>query len=209
MNLQELRQEVLDHGFDPNAFSTRINRYLNDAQNLVARRVNYYLSEAQYAFSTVAGTALYVPPGNWARLRSLVDTDRDRALQEVSLSWIDNSPDSSGRPYCYTLDGSQFTAELRLYPTPDGVYPLALRYWERPAELVADTDVPQIIPTDWHHMLWVYATWMCYEAEDDPQMGQYWQGRFASELSMFSADQKFPNTDTVDQIDSMWGEGGW
>lgn len=201
MNLIQLRTEVLNHGFDPNVFSSRINQYINDALNLVCRRVDYYVDEVAYDFTTTANTSTYPLPANWARMRSLRDTNRQAELWAVLLRDIDRSDVTTGQPVFYAMNG----AGVQLFPIPDGAYSLELRYWTMPPALVNDTDVPTV-PADWHHMLWVYATWMCYEAEDDAQMGQYWMQRFQNELAQFAADQKFPNSDMPTQARGMWDQ---
>jgi hypothetical protein len=203
MNLIALRQEVLNHGFDPLLFASRINTYINDAQSLIARRVDYYVDETQFDFSAAVGTSKYALPANLARIRSLRDTSRQIEMQEVGLRQIDRSSLSNGAPAYYAIDGQN----VHLYPTPDNTtYTMELRYWLMPGTLVNDTDVPSL-PLDYHHMLWVYATWICYEAEDDAQMGQYWMTRFEKELAEFAADQKFPSTDSATQVAGMWDSG--
>ena len=202
MNLGAIRAEVLAHGFDPTQFgSARINQYINDGQNLICRRVDWYTDETVQDISTVAGTAVYAWPADFARGRSLRNTALNQELQEVSLRDIDRASSSQGSPTVYAIDGPN----IHLYPTPDGAYPLELRYWKLPPALVNDTDIP-VIPADWHSLLWVYACWIAYEAEDDPSMGQYWQQRFNTELSEFSADVKFPTTDYPTQAAGMWDE---
>lgn len=199
MNLIQLRTEVLAKGFDPGVFTARIDQYLNDALALIARRVDYYIDEATSTFATVSGQSVYAWPAGLARMRSLNDTDRRVEMEYVSLRDIDRSGNSNGAPYYYALTGPN----IQLYPTPDAPYNMEMRYWAMPAPLVDDNDT-STLPADWDHMLWVYATWMCYESEDDAQMGQYWQQRFNNELSMFTADQKFPDSDGPSQANGMW-----
>jgi hypothetical protein len=200
VQLSDIRTEVQNKGFDPTLFgNSRINQFINDGYMLIARRADYYIDEATDAFSTVQGTSNYAFPADFARARSLFDTNRNAELLAVSIRDIDRSSTTQGAPSFYAIDG----ANVHVYPTPDGVYPLELRYWKMPALLVNDTDVPTL-PTDWHHLLWVYATWQCYESEDDPQMGQYWMNRFNTELAMFQADQKFPDSDIPHQARGMW-----
>lgn len=203
MNLLALRNEVLNHGFDPIVFSARINQYLNDAQGKVCRRVDFYIDEATSDFSTVVGTLLYPQPADFARDRSLRRTDVQVELTQVGLRTIDRSPPlASGVPRYYAIDGQN----LHVYPTPDNVYPLELRYWKLPAQLVADGDTPTI-PADYHALLVFWALKRCYAAEDDPQTAQYWEQQFNTMLAEFSADVKFPSGDSRTQMASMW-EGG-
>src|SRR5581483_5092504 len=134
MNLLELRTEALGHGFDPNQYAARCNQYLNDAQNLIARRVNYYVDEAIYTFTTTSGQSNYAFPTDFARGRSLFNSDTQVNLQPVGLREIDNSVAVQGEPRYYAVEGQT----LRLFPTPDGVYDLSFRYWKMPDQLSDD-----------------------------------------------------------------------
>jgi hypothetical protein len=200
MNLGQLRQEVLNRGFDPAVYGSRITQWINDAQDLIARRCQYYTNEKTVGWFTTAGTSSIPLPPNFARVREVQLTDVNQIVQPVGLRDIDASSPVQARPMYYALSG----ANILLYPTPDGAYPLVLRFWAMPPTLVADTDIPNL-PSDWHTMLWIYPTWMCYEADDDANMGQYWQQRFEKTLAEFEADAKFPSTDYPNQIESMWG----
>ena len=162
--------------------------------------MNYYVSEATSQFSTTSSINLYALPTNFARMRSVFDTTRNVEMQYADIREMDRSPSTTtGPPAFYAFIGPG----LQLYPTPDAVYPLELRYWQMPAQLIQDTDVPSI-PTDYHSMLWVYAVAQCYWADDDQAMGQAWDQKFATDLSEFSADQKFPDTDGPTQVQGMW-----
>ena len=203
MQLVDLRNEVFNKGFDPVLFgATRVNQYLNDGYLLICQRVQFYADESAQDFATVAGTTKYPWPANFARLRHLWDTTRDIRIIPVSLREIDNSGvPGTGPPQYYANDGSN----VHLWPTPDAVYNLEMRYWVLPSPLVNDTDVP-VIPAHWHNLLWRYATAECYKSEDDANMGQFWTQDFERNLSMFSAEVKFPDTDTPDVAKSFWDQ---
>jgi hypothetical protein len=194
----------MNNGFDPTLFgASRVNNYINKAYQLICRRVQYYTDETTQDFNTAAGTVKYALPANFARIRELYDTNRNLAMQYIGLRDLDQAQSSQqGPPIYYALDG----ANMHLYPTPDGVYPLELRYWLLPPLLVADTDVPTL-PADWHDLLWMYSTARCYKAEDDPNMAQSWMDEFNENLAMFAADAKFPDTDYPTVAKSMWDEG--
>src|SRR5437868_6924011 len=106
MNLLALRNEVLNHGFDPITFSARITTYLNDAQNLIARRTDYYVDEASQTITTVNGTSNYSFPADFAKVRSVDDLDRQTELQYVNLRDIDRSSTVTGTPNYYAIDSS-------------------------------------------------------------------------------------------------------
>ena len=201
MQLVDLRTEILAHGFDPTQFSaSRLNQYINDGYQLICTRTQYYVDEATQDFTTVNGTASYVFPTDFGRLRSLRDTTRDIELQVVPLRMIDRSPTKTGAPLWYALDASNF----HLYPTPDSnTYPLECRYWKLPATLANDTDVPSI-PARWHFLLWKYAVAEAYNAEDDLQAGGQWRQIFETDLMKFQADVKFPDAEGPQQVSGMW-----
>jgi hypothetical protein len=216
LHLIDIRTEILAHGFDPINFSaSRLNQYINDGQYLIARRVNYFVNETTITITTAAGTQLYaLLPGGLAgaagtltsestpiaRVKSVRDPSRNVELEAVQERDIDRSSTSQGQPNFYAIAGG---GNLMVYPTPDAVYTLDVRCWQMPPKLVNDTDVP-VLPEDWHHLLWNYGCWMCYEAEDDPTMGGYWKQRFEQELAEFTADARFPSSDYPTVLNSIW-----
>jgi hypothetical protein len=200
MQLSDLVSETLANGFDPVQFGkARVVAYLNDGYAYVCSAVNYTGDEAAQDFSTAAGVSLYPQPTDMADLRSLRDVDRNRQLVAVSLRALDRSPSSTGTPTIYALNGQNFY----LYPTPDGVYHLECRYWQVPPLLVNDSDVPSLIPAQWHWLLWSWAVAQCFRAEDDVQRAGSWDARFQKGLSDFSASVKF-TSDQPTQAASMW-----
>lgn len=211
MNLKNLRDEVIGHGFDQTQYGARITQYLNDAQLKIASECDFYVDEAISLFSTVVGTDTYSWPARLAEIRSIFDTTRRIELQYASLRSMDRSTASNGAPLWWAITGPN----VRLYPVPDNVYPLEMRYWALPATLVNDTDIPSL-PEQWHPLLWTFACWMCFESDDDDRLGQYWEGRWNREFSAMKADLKFPTTDGPSQAGSMWNDpqtlssqGGW
>lgn len=209
MNLQQLVAEVEAHGFSDATYGGRIVNYLNDAYQLVCRRADYYIDEATQTFQTTAGQTDIALPANWARTRSLLDTDLERELEDVGIRDIDRAFVTTGTPMFYAQDG----VNIRLYPTADGVHNLMMRYWLLPTPLANSLDTPTL-PSDWHRLLPEYAIHRCYWGDDDPQMGQAWEAKFEKTLAEFEADQKFPDSDRSTQIRSMWGESplgsyGW
>lgn len=201
MNLQQLRNEVQAHGF--NFDSSRINNFINDGYLLACKRVQYYIDESTEDFQTTVGTVKYSLPANFAKVREVWDTTRNIALTPVGLRDIDMSNSSQqGPPAWYALDG----ANMHLYPQPDAVYSLELRYWLTPAVLASDTDTPTI-PQEWHRMLWEYAVAQCYWADDDAAMGGQWDQKFGTSLAEFAADVKFPDSEFPSTAKSMWDTG--
>lgn len=208
MNLLELRAEVLAHGFAQAQYAGRVVVYLNDALRLFARRIQFYAEEAAQTIPTVAGVATYAWPADFGKGRYLLDTDTDRTLESVRLRALDTVPSSTGRPVLYALSGPS----VALWPTPDAVYNLLLRYWRLPPVLVADADEPAI-PLDYHQALIYYALGRCFASEDDTQMAQYWSGLWQQALHDAAVDLRFPSSDRRGRVPSMWDDDavapGW
>jgi hypothetical protein len=200
MMLSDLQAETMANGFDPIQFGTgRITQFLNDGYQYVCSSVNFTGDEAVQDFQTAAGTALYPQPADASDIRSLRDVDRNRQLDAVSLRALDRSPASSGAPAAYALNGQSFY----VWPTPNDVYNLECRYWKVPPLLVNPSDVPVLIPAQWHWLIWSWAVAQCFRAEDDVQRAGAWDARFAKGLSDFSAAVKF-TSDQPAQAQSMW-----
>lgn len=210
MNLQAMIAEVQAHGGtqDP----SRITQWINDAIQQAAARADYYIDEATLDFSTVAGTSTYPQPTDLGTDRSLhfTGTDQTGELTSVGLRTLDRSVASSGVPRFYALSGSN----LQLYPTPDNVYTLELRYWKQPA-LLANPGDTTTIPDRYDDMLVYHALFRAYAAEDDLQTAQGWQQQWTTRLAEFAADVKYPNNDQPVRIADYWtgppsaGSGLW
>jgi hypothetical protein len=85
-------------------------------------------------------------------------------LEPVDITEFDQSTTTADQPRYFALSENL----IRLYPTPDRVYALTMRYWSVQT-LSADADVP-VLPADQHiHLAW-FARAKLYLLTDDPQM---------------------------------------
>jgi hypothetical protein len=199
MNLAQLRAEVLAHGFDPVLFpSSRIDTYINDAYMDFVVSVHYYTDEASLPIQTAVGVTQIAWPADLGDARSLVDTDRQRELHQVSLADLDSAQTVQGTPVLYAVNGPGF----ELYPAPDGIHNLLLRYWRLPPRLVVDFDVPTI-PDEYHRLLWYWGCKEAYASEDDAQTAQYWEAQYKEQMAAAVGTVKFP-TEFPTQVKSMW-----
>lgn len=155
--------------------STLIKQFINDAQREVFNTKQLRFMETSTTFSTVAGsdelgtepTNMQVPIdlcitspvsyGTKLNFRSYTEVDQ---WQPISLA--------VGTP----TDWYEFGGNIKLYPTPDQVYTITLRYLKTPTELSADADVPQI-PEEFQEILVLGALKRCLEFND-----QYDQSAF-------------------------------
>lgn len=195
----ELQDEVLNYGFGSTAYRARAKRWLNEAQHAVARRVFIRDLLTSTTVTTVSGTSVYSLPTDFARLESLVYTANASPLHPVSFQWLDTYTSASGTPSLYALDD----LGINLYPTPDAVYSLKLRYQKDPADMSADADIPTL-PAAHHDILTSYAVSRAFRAEDDQERAASFMGDFERGLVELAADRRGELADGPKQVPSMW-----
>jgi hypothetical protein len=111
---------------------------------------------------------------------------------------LDAMPAASGRPQRYALAAEG----IKLWPTPDAVYSLSVRYFRDPTDMAADADV-SILPADWHDLMVTFALSRAYRAEDDAEMAQFHMATFEKDLNLLAADRLAENTDQPRSTDPV------
>lgn len=190
----ELQDEALGDDFLPAKYRTLTKRFLNRAASQLARRGIVRALEDFTDFNTTVGDAtqtidtdfvrlrsvLHVPSGSAPQTFSLIVGAPINTLTEADLGFIDNMPITSGKPSAYALDG----ADIRLYPTPDAIYPMRVRYWRKPTAMTTDgTTYAEFL--DYEDMLVAYARAQLFALEDDVVMMQFWQSIWDRRLAEF------------------------
>lgn len=207
MNLLAMRTEVLGNSqFDPIAYSSRIDAYINEAQRRIARELDVFELRNTVDLVTVSGTNLADLPADFLRIVSVVnitDLTNPLRLYVVRESLFDETPSGTGAPRYYYV-GGRSPRGLRLYPTPDGAYTLRARYQSSPDTLTLDADIPEI-PSDYHDLLITYALMRCYRAENDYEaaaiLSQNWQADFAKLGTAIASEVE----DGPKQVPGTWG----
>lgn len=170
---KSLQDEVLEHQFSESKYRPLVKTWLNEAQRRAVIESELRTQTESDTISTEANVSGYTLPSNFSRIIDLYNTETKEPLEEFAVTDYDGSPTSTGRPYGFTVIGTTIT----LYPTPDGVYPLAMRYWKLPDDMVEDADTPGI-PAQYHELLIAYAMKKAFLREDDIQMAQTWEGQW-------------------------------
>ena len=125
----------------------------------------------QYTYATIA-TGMSI---TGASIREIVTMTNDTTGYLLrSMSWDQLEADSAstqesgegtGAPDSWSKWGSQAAPVVRLYPTPDAVYPLGPFCYLTPSELSANVDTP-LMPLAWRHRVIVpYAAALLLEQE--------------------------------------------
>ena len=164
MTFKELQDFALGDDF-AEARRTNVKRFINQALGRLHRALRLPTTDARAVVSTEAGTNAYALPADFVALADdeaiLYGTD---VLEPVDISELDQILSLEGRPRYFALSENL----ILLYPEPDGVYELTMRY-RSVQTLSADADVP-VIPADQHlHLAW-FARAKLYLLADDPEM---------------------------------------
>lgn len=109
--------------------------------------------------------------------------DHERKLMFMNQDELDilyPDPDDSslkGEPqyyteFEYTTSGNDVVKILKVYPCPDGVYTLRIRYYAKVSDMTAATDVPTGIDAKFHPMIvdLAYAKYMQYKDLSDTNL---------------------------------------
>jgi hypothetical protein len=121
--------------------------------------------EVRVTFPTVAGERAYNCPTPFEALRHLAileEATNVESEQHTPLDQMGHDPyeqkyneaaDNEGKPTHYVRDGCM----IILYPTPDDVYTITMRYWTTLDDL-SDSQNPNI-PQSWHEIIYLGALW--------------------------------------------------
>jgi hypothetical protein len=197
----ELQDEVLEFQFSPNKYRPLVKRWLNEAQRQVAISAELRDMETTTAVTTTPTTEGYVLPENYGRLLDFFYIESHELVAPMDVRDLDALPESTGRPYAYVVRDD----ELILYPTPDGVYTFTLRYWKLPADMVADSDEPEL-PVQYHQTLIGYPMWKAYLRENDYAAASTWQAIWEQGLLKLRGEVQHDSFDGPRQVDGSWGD---
>ncbi len=195
----DLQDEALGDDFDATKYRARVKTWMNEGLSRIARNMTVPGLEATAAVTTVAGQSAYSLPADDVRVTSLREPSRRETLEAVGIQEIDEARTASGRPANYAV----FADQLVLYPIPDGVYALELRYLKGATALLNDADTPSL-PPEYVDLLVTYARYKLYRAEDDPEMANYYQGEWQRELGLMKSDVQHTDRGRVRRVAGMW-----
>lgn len=139
----------------------QVERFLNNAQKeaqklLVLCGENYYVG-CPVETQTVIGQADYVLPTDFLkvnRLEIVESSPETRPIEPITLNQQDFLPQANAASESYYLR----KGSIILVPPPDSVKTLRLTYSYRVADMVSDTEVPDV-PEEYHEFLAVLAAY--------------------------------------------------
>lgn len=200
--------EVLSFGFNdgPQVNRERIKRWVNEAQQQVARQTEAAEFQATETLTLTQGTYKYPLPASFLRMQDIYYPEMLMRLRPVDLQQFDGFGPKviEGPPWAYTI----YASELWVYPTPfNSTDTLELRFIKRPANLVADADVPTV-NKDYLHLLVEFAVIKAFAAEDDQEAAQAHTVQFKADLAAYATDMQRQTVDRPRIVDGTWGGSG-
>jgi hypothetical protein len=182
------------------AMLVQIANYVNVVvRQIQSRGISLPALEGNGTIVTVAGTSAYGLPSDYEKMVDIRQKASPAKLIALDAEQFDNikpdpSVDPQGQPLYYYLWG--VTAGIRqvtLYPTPDAVYTLYVRYLKLITDMSSDTDTP-VIPDRWQWLITqgAYAMANEWNTEDATALSyqQYetWLERYAQDVERENED---------------------
>lgn len=174
--LQDEALDVIDES--TSAQRSRVNTYLNRAQNIIAydRQWKFrYITGA--TLSLTNGTQIYSLATTAEKPDSVRDVTNDIYLTEVSYKDVlRGKPDpdqNTGTPaHWYVYDYSSGVLRIGFDPVPNGAISIEYDYWRTVADMSADGDT-SLIPDYWEWLMVEYAIAMMLLREEDSRYAIY------------------------------------
>jgi hypothetical protein len=141
---------------------TRLLRFLNQAYLYYAGKYPFPQLLEDTTVTTVSGTQENeLSVSDVREISTITDQTNNVPMYEIDEKQYDqftvgDQSNITGNPVYYFIDGvgSNGRWNLRWYPTPDGAYTIAIKYYENPPELVTSpTATSPIIPDVWDDVI--------------------------------------------------------
>jgi hypothetical protein len=199
--------ETLNFGFNdgPQVNRKRIENWVNEAQFQIAREVEAPEFQENEILKTKIEVFKYPLPASFLRMQDIFFPEMYGRLRPADLHQFDNMNPKLvvGLPALYTL----YKTEVWFFPNPNSEWELELRYIKNPPALEKEGDIP-VLNKNYLHLLVDYAVVRAFEAEDDHEAAQYFQGRYQRDLDAYATDVQTRSVDTPRNIEGSWGNRG-
>jgi hypothetical protein len=192
--VEQIRSNVLEYGFSSQNYASRIDRWIDEAQRYMFRRAGLRNKETTSKFSTEAGKSEYSLPANFSSVKSLFnDTVAPNLNMEViqDIKEYDALESEEGEPTSYLIHNNS----ILLYPTPNAVNEMVLRYNIVPTAIAEESSANPEIAEEFYNLIEEYCLYKAYAAEGDIEMSNFHKGNFDREMVNFVGEV---NTDTHD-----------
>lgn len=210
----QLQDECLAYGFNATDYRSRMKLWLNEGQRRVARDLDLPGREKVSALTIVANTSTYALPNDCQRVSYVYD---DTTNNQIRLNLInkwdfeERDPLQLGQPQEYAVDAlADVGFQITVWPTPDAVYAIKVRYIQVPTVMTNDGDsvglsVLSSIQFDYEDLLISYALFRAYGAEDDKDQSGYHLSVYKEGIMACKADMLTLTHDSPEQVSGTWG----
>jgi len=210
MTLQEILDELDDHGFTDTGSPRKVSM-LNDALQDAASRESWPFLEAQ-ATLTFAGASANAAdlPANFARPYSMIRVSDGVELEHKTVKQIDlwgQDLTQDGMPQCwYMIAGVPY-----FFPRPDSSETVLTRYYRIPTDSDADSPATEPDwPTQHHRVLVMGALYRLYDMEDDPELAVRFQQLYEQRIVNMAYSLLFQQAQSPDIIiTDPYFDGDW
>jgi len=144
--LRRLREDTVE-AVNQNSYSEMVGDIVNDAKRQVEDSWDWSALRTSFTIPTVQGTATYsiTNSGNRATIQDVRNTTNNSWMTHKSQQWGRDyglSTAVEGIPAYFSTEGvdSSGDTQLKLYPTPDGVYSIDVSLVQRESDLSAEGD---------------------------------------------------------------------
>lgn len=165
---------------------------------------SYELPEAlaTSTVATVAGTRNYDLPADYFSVYTVRNTTEDNKLIQVSPTYYDSlATDRSDSPTHYAI----FSNDIWLYPTPDAVETIQLRYRKQFAELSSDSTVHEL-PIAWEVVLVSLASSFGFRALNEIERASYYRNSALADANRIHKRIEWDLMDRNEAVRVLGGE---
>lgn len=155
MTFAEMYGEVQSYLPESGIDATTAKKYVNRAYLQMAMSFQFYGVETKTTFNTAAADNDYdigtVAVGA-KDIVAIYNNTQDYPLVQRDIVWweatLEDPTTVTGEP----TDWVRYGDDILLYPTPDAIYEMNIRYKTNPAEMTTDGESP-VFPEEWHEAI--------------------------------------------------------
>lgn len=199
MTLGNLRTAVRERLDDPTFDTIKLDRWINWVIQDICSRADFPFKNTYTTFDTIVSDYDYLFSSiatDIEKVSSVLDTTNDIQLEYITPEEFDTvtlSATDNSKPYYWTVTDT----ELKLHPTPDGIYTIKVNYIKTINDLLNSTDIP-VIPDKWSEIIILGAYQKALEWNDDFNYASVIEGQFERKLSrMISSSDKTSGQDQI------------
>jgi hypothetical protein len=198
----KVQQRIRDTGYS----SSEITNYINDAQNDIFNEYRLPFMQTEQDYTLTPGVADITNgvglPTNYVQAVDLVMTSSgaQSALTYIDFAELDrmypDSEDTTAYPVNIPTMWYFYGDTIKVFPTPASAQTLTLRYYKKPTELSADTDVPEV-PSEFREILVMGAAYRVMQVKDNYDQAGVMQNKYDEILQKLVVKYSMPQVGTA------------